>query len=197
MFDHAVSTDSPLETPADAIPHIPPPPLTIPLRWEHATYVQPELSLNVLPRTNQVWADLRALLAASSKLINAQSVEEVEERTLDLLLAALPAGLAVVKRIHQGLVSSTASARPGHSGELSGVAQDLFRQAVAEKASLLYLGSSTAIAAPLLAHGEALGSLVVETVGAGVRLDKHHLQLATGIASIAGPALRLQLRLRG
>lgn len=173
-----------------------PPPVTIPLRWDDATYVQPELSLNVLPRTNQTWEDVRILLAASNKLGNARSVEEVEERTLDLLLASLPAGAAVVKRLHQGILSSIAGARPGHSADLTNVAQDLFRQAMAEQASLLYLGSTTAIAAPLIAHGEVVGALVVETTNGGIRLDKHHLQLATGIASIAGPALQLQLRLR-
>lgn len=197
MSDVGVSEESIPEPAEDSAPVVSPPPVTIALRWEDATYVLPELSLNVLPRTNQSWGDLRILLAASTKMLNARTVEEVEERTLDLLLASLPAGVAVVKRLYRGILSSTAAARPGHPSDLSRVAQDLFRQAMAEQASLLYLAETTAIATPLLAHGETVGALVVETTNGGVRLDKHHLQLATGIASIAAPALRLQLQLRG
>lgn len=193
MFDQGVSVDPLL----DVVSSGPPSPVIIPLRAEDATYAQPELSLNVLPRTNQTWEDLRILLAASSKMLNAGTVEEIEERTLDLLLASLPAGVAVFKRLHQGLLVSTAATRMGHSGDLSSVAQDLFRQCMSERTSLLYLGISTAIAAPLIARGEIVGSLIVETAGAGLpRLDKHHLQLATGIAAITAPALRLQLLLR-
>lgn len=197
MSEAGVSEVLPLDLEDEPVRVGPPPPITIPLRWQDATYVLPELSLNVLPRTNQSWEDLRILLAASNKMLNARTVEEVEERTLDLLLASLPAGVAVVKRLHQGILSSTAAARPGHPADLSPVAQDLFRQGMAGQASLLYLGATTAIAAPLLTHGETVGALVVETTSAGTRLDKHHLQLATGIASIAAPALRLHLKLRG
>ncbi len=183
----AVQTDLPFE---------PPPPVTIVMRQEDAAFVRPELSLNVMPRTNRSWEDLRVLLTASSTMLQARTVEEVEQRTLELALSAFPAGVAVIRRAQNGVVSSSSSAREGQPAQLSAIAQELVKRAAAEQVSLLYLGDTTVIAAPLLAHGEALGAVVIEAASAGPRLDKHHLQLFTGVAAIAAPALSTQLRQR-
>jgi GAF domain len=179
------------------LPFEPPPPVTIVLRPDDAAYVRPELSLNVMPRTNRSWDDLRLLLAASSAMLNADGLEEAEQRLLDLALGAFPAGLAVIRRNSNGVVSMTMSAREGRATQLSAQAQELVKRSAAEQVSLLYLGESTTIAAPLIAHGEPLGALVIEGVNDGPRLDKHHLQLLTGVAALAAPALATQLKLRG
>jgi hypothetical protein len=179
------------------LPFEPPPPVTVVLRQEDAAYVHPEVSLSVLPRTNRSWDDMRILLAASSAMLNAQGVEEVEQRALDLSLSAFPAGLAVIRRTANGVSSASSAAREGHSGQLTALGHELLKRAEAEEVSLLYLGDTTAVAAPLIAHGEVQGALVIEAGGAGPRLDKHHLQLFTGIAAIVAPALRTQLQLRG
>jgi hypothetical protein len=179
------------------LPFEPPPPATIVLRLEDAAFVRPALSLNVLPRTNRSWEDLRVLLAASSAMLNARSVEDVEQRTLELALSAFPAGLAVIRRSRSGVASASSSTREGHSSQLSAHGQEMMKRAESEQVSLLYLGDTTIVAAPLVAHGEVQGALVVEATGPGQRLDKHHLQLLTGIASITAPALALQLQLRG
>jgi GAF domain-containing protein len=71
------------------------------------------------------------------------------------------------------------------------------KRAASEQVSLLYLGDTTVVAAPLIAHGEVLGAVVLEAAGPGPRLDKHHLQLLTGIAALIAPALGTQLQLRG
>ena len=179
------------------LPFEPPPPVTIVLRQEDAAYLHPEQSLSVLPRTNRSWDDLRLLIAAASAMLNARGVEEVEQRSLELVLGAFPAGLAVLRRSQNGVVSSASSARPGHASQLSAPALDMVKRATEEQVSLLYLGDSTSVAAPLIAHGEPLGAIVIDGAPGGPRLDKHHLQLLTGLAAIAAPALATQLRLRG
>jgi GAF domain-containing protein len=187
-IEPAIQTDLPFE---------PPPPVTIVLRQEDAAFVRPELSLNVLPRTNRSWEDLRVLMTAASSMLNARGVEDVEQRALELTLSAFPAGVAVIRRSQKGVTSASASAREGHARQLTAMAQDLVKRAASEQVSLLYLGDTTVVAAPLIAHGEVLGAVVLEAAGPGPRLDKHHLQLLTGIAALIAPALGTQLQLRG
>ena len=199
MFPDALfaELEPPVEAPPPDVPFEPPPPVTIVLRQEDAALIRPELSLAFLPRTNRSWEDLRVLLGAASAMLEARSVQEVEQRMLDLALSVFPAGLAEIRRNQNGVTSASSSVREGHAGKLTGMALDLVKRSAAEGVSLLYLGDSTAIAAPLLAHGVAMGALVIEAANGGRRLDKHHLQLLTGIAAIAAPALATQLQLRG
>jgi hypothetical protein len=179
------------------LPFEPPPPVTVILRQEDAAFVRPELSLNVLPRTNRSWEDLRLLLATASSMLNARSVEEVESRVLELALSAFPAGVAVIRRTSKGVSSASTTAREGHVSHLSASGLEMMKRAESEGISLLYLGDTTVVAAPLIAHNEVLGALVLEAAVPGCRLDKHHLQLLTGLAAMAAPALANQLRLRG
>ena len=199
MFPDALFAElEPVAAQVDSdLPLPPAPPVTIVLRQEDAAYIRPELSLNFLPRTNRSWDDLRVLLGAAAAMLDARSVEEVEQRTLDLALAVFPAGLAEIRRNRDGVISASSSVREGQASKLTGTALELVKRAAAERVSLLYLGDSTAIAAPLVAHGEPLGALVIEASNAGQRLDKHHLQLLTGIAAITAPALATQLQRRG
>lgn len=197
MFPDALFAEvEPVAQPVE-LPFEPPPPVTIVLRQEDAAYLHPDQSLGVLPRTNRSWADVRLLMAAASAALHARGVDEVEQRVLDLVLDAFPAGLAVLRRSRNGVVSSASSVRAGHSSQLSAKAQEIASRSVEEQVSLLYLGDTTSMAAPLIAHGEPVGAIVVDGAPAGPRLDKHHLQLLTGVAALAAPALALQLRLRG
>ncbi|MCC6537197.1 MAG: hypothetical protein IT162_06580 [Bryobacterales bacterium] len=186
--------DSPL--PAAAAPAAPP--VTIALRLEDAAFGQPERSLGVLPRTARAWDDLRVLIGVASAMLNAGNLEEAEQGILQAALAATPAGVVVLRRTQNGVTSATAAAREGHASQLSPLATDLAKRAAADLQSLLYLGESTVVAAPLMTAGssESMGALVLESA-AGARLGKHDLQLLTGIAALAAPALRTQLKLRG
>ena len=179
------------------LPFEPPPPVTHVLRQEDASLVRPEISLGFMPRTNKSWEDLRVLLSACSVMLNARSVEDVEQQALALALATFPAALAAIRRTRNGVSSTSLSAREGHASKLTALGLDLVKRAEAELVSLLYLGDCTIVAAPLIAHGEVEGALVVESPSAGPRLGKQHLQLLTGLAAIVAPALSTQLRLRG
>ena len=199
MFPEALFADIDpvveLEPPPDP-PLEPPPPITIVLRQEDAAFIHPEVSLNFMPRTNRSWNDLRVLLAAASAMLNSRGVEETERRALELALTNFPAGLAVIRRVSNGVVSSSLSAREGHPTKLSAHAVEIAKRSAAEGVSLLYLGDATAVAAPLIAHGEVLGAIVIDGASSGPRLDKHHLQLLTGLTAIVAPALATQLQLR-
>ncbi len=195
LFPEALFAEVGPEAPAD-LPFEPPPPITIVLRQEDAALIHPEDSLNFMPRTNRSWDDLRVLLAAAGSMLNARGLEEAEQRLLGLALSVFPAGLAVIRRTSNGVVSATSSAKEGHSAQLSVHAQEIVRRAAAEGISLLYLGAAKAVAAPLIAHGEVLGAIVIDGAVTGPRLDKHHLQLLTGLTAIAAPALATQLQLR-
>ncbi|MBM3796899.1 MAG: hypothetical protein FJW31_23275 [Acidobacteria bacterium] len=183
---------------AAAAPSVPPPPVTVVLRLEDAAFAQPERSLGVLPRTGRAWDDLRVLIGVASAMLNAESLEAAEQSILRTALAATPAGIVVLRRTQNGVTSSTASVREGHSSQLSATAVDLAKRAAAEHQSLLLLGETTVVAAPLMATGstEPIGALVLESA-TGPRLGKHDLQLLTGIAALAAPALLTQLKLRG
>lgn len=196
MFPEALFAELEPEAQTD-LPFEPPPPVTVALRQEDAAFVRPELSLNVLPRTNRSWEDIRVLLASASAMLNARSVEDVEQRILDLALGAFPAGVVAIRRVSNGVASASSAAREGHASQLSTLAHDLMKRSETERVSLLYLGDSTVVAAPLLSQGQVLGSVVLESSAPGGRLDKHHLQLLTGIAAMAAPALATQLQLRG
>jgi hypothetical protein len=102
-----------------------------------------------------------------------------------------------VRRVSQGVISASAAAREGHPSQLSPPGQEIVKRSASEQVSLLYLGDSTAVSAPLIAHGSGLGAFVVEVAHPGPRLGKHDLQLLTGIAAIVAPALATQLQLRG
>ncbi len=200
MFPEALFADiDPVVEPEVALdlPFEPPPPTTIVLRQEDAALLHPGVALNFVPRTDRSWNDLRVLLAAASAMLNSRGVEETERRALELALTNFPGGLAVIRRVSNGVVSSSLSAREGHPTKLSVHALEIAKRAEAEGVSLLYLGDSTAVAAPLIAHGEVLGAIVIDGVSTGPRLDKHHLQLLTGLTAIAAPALATQLQLRG
>lgn len=177
----------------------PPPPVTIVLRLEDAAFAQPERSLGVLPRTGRAWDDLRVLIGVASAMLNAENLEAAEQSILQTALAATPAGMVVLRRTQDGVTSSTAAVREGHSSQLSATAIDLAKRAAAEHHSLLFLGETTVVAAPLMTAGatESLGALVLESAAGSSRLGKHDLQLLTGIAALAAPALRTQLKLRG
>ncbi len=195
MFPEALFADIEPIVQAD-LPFEPPPPVTIVLRQEDAAFLRPESSLGFLPRTNRIWDDLLVLLAASSAMLNARGVEEVERQALALALASFPAGVAVIRRLANGLVSASSAVRDGHSSQLTAAGQEIVKRSAAEQVSLLYLGDSTAVSAPLIAHGDVLGAFVLEAATPGSRLGKHDLQLLTGIAAIVAPALATQLRLR-
>jgi hypothetical protein len=195
LFPEALFADIEPVAQAD-LPFEPPPPVTIVLRQEDATFLQPEHAFHFMPRTNRTWDDLHVLLAASSSMLNCRTLEEAEQRVLSLALSAFPARLAVIRRVSNGVASSSLNAREGNSTQLSPQAQEILKRSVGEGVSLLYLGETTAVAAPLIAHGETLGALVIDGAATLPRLDKHHLQLLTGVAAIAAPALAVQLRLR-
>ena len=178
------------------LPFDPPPPTTIVLRQEDAALLHPGVSLNFMPRTNRSWEDMRVLLASASAMLNSRGVEETERRALELVLTNFPAGLAVIRRVSNGVVSSSLSARDGHTTKLSAQAVEIAKRSAAERVSLLYLGDATAVAAPLIAHGEVLGAIVIDGASTGPRLDKHHLQLLTGLTAIVAPALATGLQLR-
>jgi hypothetical protein len=199
LFPDTLFADVELALPAQAEepPYEPPPPATIVLRPEDAAFVHPELSIQVLPRTQRTWEDLRFLLAAGTALLHARGVEEVEQRVLELALTEFPARIAVMRRTRNGVVSTAAASREGQPGPLSPTALELVKRASVERVSLLYLGDRTVVAAPLVANGQTLGALVIEAAGDGPRLGKHHLQLLTGVAAMAAPALASQLELRG
>ncbi|MEP6801644.1 MAG: sigma 54-interacting transcriptional regulator [Acidobacteriota bacterium] len=200
------------DTPAESIPDRPPlsfdenarPGSTVELRPEDSPYVEGSESAARLDSA-RLAADLRVLLEASRRIAGSRSIRHLSERLIDLLIEALPLDAAAFLWCEPGNLDAAESFGQSRVAGVPAVSRLLAtrvlesREAILSRntaagessptsPSLLESGARSIAVAPLAAFGRLFGVVSISSTSPGPPLELRHLELLSGIGSMAGAA---------
>ncbi len=180
------------------------------LRMEDAIYLRPGKLVAEHPQAERMSRDLRALLKVSTAIHSIRDLDELQRQLLDLTLEAIPAEGGVVLLVGESAdewVSTFGRNRASGPERSIRVSRTVAQQVLEEQTPLLsneVLGSGSfgsaesliasntrsLVCAPLVAFGERIGVLYLDTTDPSTHFDEGHLQLVTALGSIAAVALQ-------
>jgi Nif-specific regulatory protein len=188
---------------------------TIRLRREEAFYIRPERVLQELPSGSRVACELDTLLTISTAVNSIGNLRDLQRRLLELILEVVPADRQAILLAADG--SGEFVSRCGWSSSTGpddsiGVSQTIARQVFDEEVALLgtdifenetIAGTPSLIASrvcsllcvPLVAFGQPLGVIYLDSSNPTAVFDEGHLRLLTAIAGITAVALKKLLEI--
>jgi transcriptional regulator with GAF, ATPase, and Fis domain len=180
---------------------------TVRLRGEDAQYLKLDELLTGLAPSDRVAHDLGALLKISTAIASIRSLEALQRRLLELTFEIVPAERGAIllagggreltsifgwdKRVGPDQafsVSRTVTGQVLREG-VAILSNDVPEGDVPGAESLLASDVCSLLAVPLALFEQVLGVIYLDTRAPDVRFDEGHLQLVTGIASVAAAAL--------
>ncbi len=153
--------------------------------------------------------DLAALLRISTAINGIKKPQELESRVLDMLLEVIPVERAAILLVGQNpdeFISGAYYERATDSKDSFRISRTIVRQVL--RGGLAVMGNDvlsdsafqsnesivasqirSLLCVPLIVFGSKLGVIYADATISEARLDEHHLQLLTAIASIVAVAL--------
>ncbi|MBL8219634.1 MAG: sigma 54-interacting transcriptional regulator [Bryobacterales bacterium] len=151
---------------------------TVIRKLDDSPYLKPD---SVLEPSTRVLSDVKVLLGIGTALPAAKGLDDVRRTLLEKVSLALPA-----QRVHLVLQGEEIPET------VAGAGRALIEQVRAQQVGILTELDGKLLAAPLIAFQKQVGVLYAEAAD-GLRAE--HLDLLTGIAGIAAPAVESALRL--
>ena len=182
---------------------------TVVLRKNEAVYLPTDTVHDVPPRPTRICRDLTTLLKISARINSLRDREELQRELMDSIFKVIPAQCGAILLGDDGsgeFASVFTRERDGKPNRPVPVSQTIVQQVLQEKVGVLsndvqssavysqapsLTGSSVSslLAVPLELMDNVLGLIYLNTSDPRARFDEDHLQLLTGIAGIAAPAL--------
>ena len=183
---------------------------TVVLHKKEAVYLPTDTVHDVPPpRPTRVCRDLTTLLKISARINSLQDRDELQRELMDSIFKVIPAQCGAILLGDDGsgeFASVFTRERDGKQNRPVPVSRTIVQQVLQEKVGVLsndvqtsaaysqapsLTGSSVSslIAAPLELMDNVLGLIYLNTSNPRARFEEDHLQLLTGIAGIAAPAL--------
>jgi len=159
------------------------------LRPEDALYLHPT-KIDALTQTERLGRDLNFLLKIATGIGGIRDKEALEWQLLGMVFEVVPAQRGA-------LLSFDAAGEPGSAvawdrvsgpGNTVQVSRKLLERVFDERVGLLVRGANSILCIPLVVSEKIIGVLYLDAEGSGNVFDEHHLQLLTGVASIASLA---------
>jgi transcriptional regulator with GAF, ATPase, and Fis domain len=182
---------------------------TVVLHKEEALYLATDTVHDVPPRPTRVCRDLATLLRISAHINSLRDREELQQELMDSIFKVIPAQCGAILLVENGtddFKSVFIRDRDGKLNQPVPVSRTIVRQVLQEKVgvlsndvqtsavysqahSLTATAVSSLLAVPLELRNNVLGLIYLNTSNPRANFDEDHLQLLTGIAGIAAPAL--------
>ena len=182
---------------------------TVVLRKAEAVYLATDTVHDVPPRPTRVCRDLTTLLRTSARINSLRDRDELQRELMDSIFKAIPAQCGAILLVENGseeFASVFTRERDGKLNRPVPISQTIVRQVLQEKVSVLSndvqnsavysqarslteAAVSSLMAVPLELRDNVLGLIYLNTSNPRATFDEDHLQLLTGIAGIAAPAL--------
>ena len=183
---------------------------TVVLRKNEAVYLPTDTVHDAPPRPTRVCRDLTTLLRISARINSLRDSEEVQRELMDSIFKVIPAQCGAILLGDDGsgeFASVYTRERDGKQNRQPvSVSRTILQQVLQEKVGVLsndvqtsevysqspsLIGSSVSslLAVPLELMDNVLGLIYLNTCNPRARFEEDHLQLLTGIAGIAAPAL--------
>ena len=183
---------------------------TVVLHKEEALYLATDTQHDVdPPRPTRVCRDLATLLRISARINSLRDRDELQRELLDSIFKVIPAHCGAIILVEKGteeFASVFTREREDKANRPVCISRTIVRQVLNEKVgvlsndvqnsaaysqaeSLTGTAVSNLLAAPLVLRSEVLGLIYLNTSSPRAKFDEDHLQLLTGIAGIAAPAL--------
>ena len=179
---------------------------TIILRKQDARYLR---DLEKIPATGRTVRDLNALLRVSKTAITVRGLAVLQKQILELVLEVAPAERAAILLCDHNVEDYSSVVGLDRQGALNQsvqVSKTIVAQVLSEgvavlcndlpshetfsdTASALARNIRGVLAVPLEVFDRVIGVIYLESADPESRFDEDHLQLLTGIGSIAAPAL--------
>jgi Nif-specific regulatory protein len=164
---------------------------------------------DMLPPNERFARDLAAVLRISTAINAIRNAAELQERVLEMIFEVMPierAAVLLAMDNREDFISGTYRERGSDRTMPFGISRTIvrrvFREAVAviandtldgnrieEAESIVAFQIRSLLCVPLTVFGSKLGVIYGDTTHPGVKLDEHHLNLLTAIASIAAVSL--------
>ncbi len=182
---------------------------TVVLHKEEAFYLATDTVHDVPPRPTRVCRDLTTLLRISARINSLRDREELQQELMDSIFKVIPAQCGAILLVENGTEEFASVFTRERDGKLSRpvpVSRTIVRQVLQEKVgvlsndvqtsavysqahSLTATAVSSLLAVPLELRNNVLGLIYLNTSNPRANFDEDHLQLLSGIAGIAAPAL--------
>jgi transcriptional regulator with GAF, ATPase, and Fis domain len=182
---------------------------TVVLRKEEAFYLATDTVHDAPPRPTRVCRDLTTLLRISARINSLRDRQELERELTECIFKVIPAQCGAIILIDEGsedFASVFTHERDHKPNRPVPISRTIVRQVLQDKVSILSNDVQTSgmyshadsltssevsslLAVPLELRGEVLGLIYLNTSNRLANFDEDHLQLLTGIAGIAAPAL--------
>jgi Nif-specific regulatory protein len=173
------------------------------LRREDSVYLKPEQLLGSPTAPARPARALATLFKVSTALHQAGGLEALARKLLELLAEAVPADRGAVLLMERGAAESEQVfcwSRGGAPGDAVPVCNRFVERAFEEGVAVLsnHVAAveeppaapvSSVLAAPLFGGDKPRGVIYLEASDPAARFDEDHLQLASAVAAMAGPAL--------
>jgi transcriptional regulator with GAF, ATPase, and Fis domain len=182
---------------------------TVVLHKQEALYLATDTVHDVPPRPTRVCRDLTTLLRISARINSLRDRDELQRELMDSIFKTIPAQCGAILLVENGseeFASVFTRERDGKLNRPVPISQTIVRQVLREKVgvlsndvqnsavysqahSLTEAAVSSLMAVPLELRDNVLGLIYLNTSNPRATFDEDHLQLLTGIAGIAAPAL--------
>ena len=182
---------------------------TVVLHKQEAVYLATDTVPDVSPRPTRVCRDLTTLLRISARINSLRDRDELQRELMDSIFKTIPAQCGAILLAENGseeFASVFTRERDGKLNQPVPISQTIVRQVLQEKVSVLSndmqnsavysrahslteVAVSSLMAVPLELRDNVLGLIYLNTSNPRATFDEDHLQLLTGIAGIAAPAL--------
>jgi len=182
---------------------------TVVLHKQEAVYLATDTVHDVSPRPTRVCRDLTTLLRISARINSLRDRDELQRELMDSIFKTIPAQCGAILLAENGseeFASVFTRERDGKLNQPVPISQTIVRQVLQEKVSVLSndmqnsavysrahslteVAVSSLMAVPLELRDNVLGLIYLNTSNPRATFDEDHLQLLTGIAGIAAPAL--------
>ena len=182
---------------------------TVVLHKQEAVYLATDTVHDVSPRPTRVCRDLTTLLRISARINSLRDRDELQRELMDSIFKTIPAQCGAILLAENGseeFASVFTRERDGKLNQPVPISQTIVRQVLQEKVSVLSndmqnsavysrahslteVAVSSLMAVPLELRDNVLGLIYLNTSSPRATFDEDHLQLLTGIAGIAAPAL--------
>jgi len=182
---------------------------TVVLHKQEAVYLATDTVPDVSPRPTRVCRYLTTLLRISARINSLRDRDELQRELMDSIFKTIPAQCGAILLAENGseeFASVFTRERDGKLNQPVPISQTIVRQVLQEKVSVLSndmqnsavysrahslteVAVSSLMAVPLELRDNVLGLIYLNTSNPRATFDEDHLQLLTGIAGIAAPAL--------
>jgi len=182
---------------------------TVVLHKQEAVYLATDTVPDVSPRPTRVCRDLTTLLRISARINSLRDRDELQRELMDSIFKTIPAQCGAILLAENGseeFASVFTRERDGKLNQPVPISQTIVRQVLQEKVSVLSndmqnsavysrahslteVAVSSLMAVPLELRDNVVGLIYLNTSNPRATFDEDHLQLLTGIAGIAAPAL--------